>query len=323
MGHFFLHTVIGRTIIGYLLMFVVPLLMPVAFVRLVGFTGLRHLFAYEPKVSPFHRIDPRIKILYPIVVGLLSVMLNATYVYLLFLVTLIPWILVRPSRERIQVVVTMAGVPIIGMIWSQGLLHVPPANMSHMIFRFPPTISWFGTPGLDAGGLVYGLSQAGRTLVTISASLSLLMTTSPSEIIWAFYKFRMPVQAGFAFTVALRFLPQMIERVTMLLKAIEVRGYNLSRPRWYQVHLWFDYVRRVVMAVPIITVPLLIGSLRGTSVMAMVADARAFGAMKTRTMLHEHKQTRGDQVAWIALGSLAVIVIVLVSFHIGNRQSLT
>src|ERR1700730_13924961 len=77
------NTLLGRTVIGYLLMFVVPLILPALFVKLVGFQGLRHLFSYEPKDTAVHRLDPRIKIIYPVVIGILSVMLNWVYVFLL------------------------------------------------------------------------------------------------------------------------------------------------------------------------------------------------------------------------------------------------
>jgi len=317
---FFEYTLIGRTIVGYLLMFIVPFLLPALFVKLVGFEGLRHMFTYEPKMTLLHRLDPRLKILYPVTIGILSVMLNWNFVFLLLLLSLIPWMILGPSGARLRVLVTMAGVPVIGMIWSQGMFHADPTTSKHMLFAFPATIRWIGTMGLSSTGLLFGAEQAGRMLVSVSASLLLLLTTTPSEIIWAFYKFRLPPSFGFAFTVALRFLPQMIERMTLLLKAMEVRGYDLSRPKWWQIQQWPNYMRRVAVAIPTVTVPLLIGALRGTGVMAMVADARAFGASESRTMLKEHVITSTDRVAWGALTTLVVVVVTLVSFHIGNRQ---
>lgn len=190
-----------------------------------------------------------------------------------------------------------------------------------MLFAFPPTLSWLGTPGLSLTGLIYGAQQGGRVMVSASASLILLLTTKPTEIIWAFYKFRMPAAVGLAFTAALRFLPQMIERMTVLLQVMQVRGYDLTIPRWWQVYLWPDYIRRVFVCIPTVTAPLLISSLRSTSVMAMVADARAYGAQKQRTMLHEHQATWRDYSAISALGVVTLCVVLLVVFHIGNRLS--
>lgn len=311
-------TLIVQTIIGYLFMFIVPLILPVLFVKLVGFQGLRHLFSYEPKDTLIHNLDPRLKIVYPVVIGILSVLLNWNYVFVLLIVTLIPWIILRPSPARVRVTLTMVLTPVIGMIWSQGLFYVPPGGV-HLLFAFPWTIRWFGTAGLSANGMFFGAQQAGRMLVPTLASLIVLLSTTPSEIIWAFYKFRFPPVAGFAFTVALRFLPQMIERVAILQKAMQVRGYNLSAPSWWQLREWPNYIWRVLNSIPAITVALLIGSLRTTSVMAMVADARAFGSHSERVTLRQHKINNADRVAWLLLVILIVTVISLVSLHIGNR----
>jgi len=319
-SQFFLHTIVGRTIVGYALMFIVPGMLPALFIQLVGVQGLRHLFSYEPRQSIIHTLDPRLKVLYPFVIGVVSVLLNWDFVFLLFGFTLIPWVLLRTSQARMRVVITMIVTPAIGLIWSQGLFHIEDYAHPNLIFTFPWTLSWFGTPGLSATGLLYGAQQAGRVMAGAAASLILLMTTKPSEVIWAFYKFRMPAAVGLAFTAALRFLPQMIERMTVLLQVMQVRGYDLTIPRWWEVHEWPGYIARVFMCIPIVTVPLMISSLRSTAVMAMVADARAFGSHKERMMLHEHETTVADRIVLGTLVALIVTVLILISLHIGNRQ---
>src|SRR5215469_12083249 len=319
-SQFFLHTLVGRTIVGYALMFIVPGILPALFIKLVGVQGLRHLFSYAPRQSIIHRLDPRLKVLYPFVIGVLSVLLNWNFVYLLLIFTLIPWMLLRTSQVRLRVTLTMIVTPAIGLIWSQGLFYTEGGASTHMIFAFPATLVWLGTPGLSSTGLLYGAQQAGRVMVSAAASLILLLTTKPSEIIWAFYKFRMPAAVGLAFTAALRFLPQMIERMTVLLQVMQVRGYDLTIPRWWEVREWPGYISRVFMCIPIVTVPLLISSLRTTSVMAMVADARAFGSQTKRTMLKEHQTTQADIIASGLLLALIVTVAVLLLLHVGNRQ---
>jgi energy-coupling factor transporter transmembrane protein EcfT len=54
--------------------------------------------------------------------------------------------------------------------------------------------------------------------------------------------------------------------------------------------------------------------------MAMVADARAFGSNPKRTMLIEHQITLADCVAIFLLLALIFTVLILLVFHIGNRQ---
>jgi len=138
-------------------------------------------------------------------------------------------------------------------------------------------------------------------------------------VVWAFYKFRLPPAAGLAFSAALRFLPQMLERMTVLLQVVQVRGYDLTIPRRRDLHDWPGYIKRVFACIPVITVPLLIGALRNTSVMAMVVDARAFGSHNKRSTLKEHQTTLADGIALGALAAVTLGVILLVALHIGNR----
>jgi energy-coupling factor transport system permease protein len=313
-------SLIGRTILGYFLIFGVPTILPLLFIKLIGFKGLRHLFSYEPKQSIVHALDPRIKVVAPVLMGILSVFLNWDYVYILVAFTLIPWTLLRPSAKRLRVIITMVGIPVIGSIWSQGLFHTEGGATTHLLFIFPSTLSWMGTPGLSSTGLLYGLQQAGRTMAGVLAALLLLFTTTPSEVVWAFYKFRLPAAAGLAFSAALRFLPNMMERMTVLLQVVQVRGYDLTIPRWWELRKWPGYLWRVFACIPVITIPLLIGSLRTTSVMAMVVDARAFGSHDRRSNLREHQVTLADKIALALLVGLTLTVVLLVVLHIGNRQ---
>jgi energy-coupling factor transport system permease protein len=102
-------------------------------------------------------------------------------------------------------------------------------------------------------------------------------------------------------------------------RAVELRGYDLSRPRWFQVNKWLDYVRRVSRCVVLITVPLLVGSLRGTTTMALVADARGFGANRRRGSLRVHRTTAVDVAGYVILVALVATAIVLNHFRIGAR----
>lgn len=315
----FADSLLGRTIVSYLLIFTVPTLAPLAFITLIGFKGLRHLFSYEPKSSAIHRLDPRLKVVYPVLVGLVSIFLNWQFVYGLAAFTIIPWLILRPSPQRARVVTTLAVVPVIGIIWQQGLFHTT-GNQGHLVYTFAPTLSWLGTPGLSTSGLIYGLQQGGRTLAAVLASLMVMFSTTPSEVIWAFYKFRMPAQVGLAFTAALRFLPQLVERTTVLLQVVQVRGYDLSLPRWWQVYRWPAYLGRAIGVLPIVTIPLLVNALRNTAVTAMVVDARAFGSHRQRTSLRVHRVTAADIIGWLVLALLVAAVIALNVLHIANRD---
>jgi energy-coupling factor transport system permease protein len=167
--------------------------------------------------------------------------------------------------------------------------------------------------------MVFGVEQTARVLVTVSTSMLILVSTDVSDFTWAFERFRAPPQVGFALTAALRFLPEMIARTNLVLRAVELRGYDMSRPRWYQLTRWPDYARRLSRCVVLVTVPLLVGTLRGTTTMAMVADARGFGASKRRGSLRVHKTTAVDIWGYAILISLVVAALVLNHLNIGAR----
>ena len=314
-----MQSLLARTVISYLLVFAVPLLLPVLFIKLVGLGGLRELVTYEAGDTPLHRLDPRLKVLYPVAMGVLSILLSWTLMLAVFGLSVLPWLWLRPSRQRIRVLMVMVIGPALAGFWSQGMYYLPPPPI-HFLYQFPWTISWLGSPGITTYGMIFGLEQSARVLVTVSTSMLILVTTDVGDFTWAFERFRAPPQVGFALTAALRFLPEMISRTTLVLRAVELRGYDLSRPRWFQAADWPDYIRRVAHCAVLITVPLLVGTLRGTTTMAMVADARGFGVTRTRGSLRVHKLSAVDVWGYVILASLVIGALVLNHLHIGARQ---
>jgi energy-coupling factor transport system permease protein len=306
-----------KTIIAYLILFGIPLILPYMFIKLVGLGGLRDLVTYEARDTPLHKLDPRLKVLYPVAMGILSIILNWDYMLIIFGLSVIPWFWLRPSRNKVRVLMVMVIGPALTGFWSQGLYYFP--AHPHFIYQFPWTISWMGSPGITAYGMVFGLQQSARVLVTVSTSMLILVSTDVGDFTWAFERFRMPPAMGFALTAALRFLPDMISRTTLVLRAVELRGYDMSRPRFIEFLKWPNYAKRLSRAVVIITVPLLVGSLRGTTTMAMVADARGFGVNRRRGSYQEHPLTKFDIGGYVILVLLVGGAIVLNHFHLGAR----
>lgn len=318
MAGFLLHSLLGRTVISYLLVFTVPLLLPIAFFKLVGLGGLRELVTYEARDTPLHRLDPRLKVLYPIAMGILSILLTWSFMLIVFALSLLPWFWLRPSGQRIRVLLVMVIGPALGGFWDQGMYYLPSPPI-HFLYQFPPTISWMGSPGITTFGMIFGLEQSARILVVISTSMLILVSTDVGDFTWAFERFGAPPAMGLALTAAMRFLPEMISRTTLVLRAVELRGYDLSRPRWFQVGRWLGYVRRAARCAVLVTVPLLVGTLRGTATMAMVADARGFGVSRKRGSLRVHKLTAVDVGGYVVLVVLVAGAFVLNHLHIGAR----
>ena len=236
----------------------------------------------------------------------------------MFALSILPWFWLRPSRQRIRVLMVLALGPALAGFWSQGMFYLPSPPI-HFLYQFPWTISWLGSPGITTYGMIFGLEQTARVLVTVSTSMLILISTDVGDFTWAFERFGAPPQVGFALTAALRFLPELIGRTTLVLRAVELRGYDLSRPRWLEFGQWPGYARRVGRCVVLITVPLLVGTLRGTTTMALVADARGFGANRRRGSLRVHELTAVDVGGYVILVLLVAGALVLNHFQSAPR----
>jgi energy-coupling factor transporter transmembrane protein EcfT len=97
----------------------------------------------------------------------------------------------------------------------------------------------------------------------------------------------------------------MFERLNTVMRAAEARGYDFTRPgKWWRLGELWDHGMRMGSALPLLMVPILIGSLRGTGQMALVADSRAFGVSKRRTTYREVRWTTPDRVAAVTAVAL-------------------
>lgn len=314
---FLFHHIVGQTIVAYVITFVIPLIGPALFIRFVGIKGLRNVLTYEAKDTPLHQMDPRLKLLYPVFIGVVSVMLDWQWAFALFGLTLIPWAVLRPSIVRVRILSVLVLAPALLGIWSQGLYATTPNDK--LIFAFPTTMFWVGTVGLSKAGLIYGAQQAGRMMVTGSAAILMVFTTQPSDVVWATSRFFSPPRLGLAISVGVRFLPTLFERLNTVMRAAEVRGYDFSTPaNWWRFRDTWDYGRRMVRALPLLTVPILVGSLRGCGQMALVADSRAFGVNRRRTTYRVVAWRRVDRVAMA--GALVVAVGTLVLIATGHGR---
>ncbi len=95
-----MNSLFAQTVIAYLLIFAVPMVLPVLFIKMVGLSGLRALVTYEARDTPLHKLDPRLKVLYPIGMGILSILFTWKFMLMVFGLTILPWFWLRPSGRR-------------------------------------------------------------------------------------------------------------------------------------------------------------------------------------------------------------------------------
>ncbi len=239
---------------------------------------------HYPVDSPIHDLDPRIKIIitFIFIISLFLIESFTTYiVVIVFLATSI----------------YLSKVPIKFVI--RGLRPIL------MIILITFVINLLMTPGkiLFQAGFIKiteeGLKQAGfmairLTLLIMGTSL-LTLTTSPiiltdgiEALLNPFKRFGLPAhELAMMMTIALRFIPTLMEETEKIMKAQKSRGADFESG---------NIMSRAKNLVPLL-VPLFISAFRRADELAMAMEARCYRGGENRTRMRQLKITKGDYVA--------------------------
>ena len=248
---------------------------------------------YIDRPSSIHNLDPRVKIAWSVVVSILAVIFrNPALLGGLFVLTLLPWCLIRPPLSRLRWLLLLIGTTILGTMISQGFFYG----------RLPRTELLTILPGLSLckEGVIYGAIVSLRLLSVLAAGVLVAFTTYPSDLILAMTKLRVPHSFAFMLTLALRFLPETIEQGKRILVAQQLRGAGGKG------------FRATFRRFRLLLVPLLAVSLRSAWQVALAAEVRAYSPDRVPS-----KSLRLSAVDWIAMTAiflLGITGIILASF---------
>ena len=242
--------------------------------------------AYSDRPSPIHRLDPRVKIAWSVVVSFLAVILRQPWsLGALLALSIVPWCLARPPLARLRLLFAAAATMVVGSMISQGFFYsIPPRTE---LLTLLPGLS------LCEEGVLYGGVVSLRLLAVLAAGGLVVVTTHPSDLILALGRWRVPHSFAFMLALALRFLPETVEQGKRILAAQQLRGAGgrglVSAMRRFRLLL----------------VPLMATSLRSARRVALAAEVRAYSA--DRVPAKELRFARADWAvaAWLLLLSVA------------------
>lgn len=239
---------------------------------------------HYPVESPIHNLDPRAKIIMTLIfiISLFLVENFATYL----LVILFLAVAIKLSKVPVKFVI-------------KGLRPIL------MIIAITFVINLLMTPGKIIFQLGFikiteeGLRQAGfmairLTLLIMGTSL-LTLTTSPiiltdgiESLLSPFKRFGLPAhELAMMMTIALRFIPTLMEETEKIMKAQKSRGADFESG---------NIMNRAKNLVPLL-VPLFISAFRRADELAMAMEARCYRGGENRTRMRQLKISKGDYVA--------------------------
>jgi len=253
---------------------------------------------YYPGASAIHRLDPRTKIVATILYISSIFLANSFSAYLAI-------------GLFASLVVALAGIPVKMILKSLRPLW--------MIIVLTMAIHLFSTPGkviynlwwltITEEGLHQGILMTARLVFLIVMSSLLTLTTSPilltdgiERLLNPFRRWGLPAhELAMMMTIALRFIPTLLEETDRIMKAQMARGAVFSEG---------NMIKRAKSMVPLL-VPLFISAFRRADELAVAMEARCYRGGENRTRMTELEFAWRDGVAFTVSISLMAILGVM------------
>ena len=253
---------------------------------------------YYPGNSPVHRMDPRMKLILTIayIVGVFIVgNLTGYAIALAFL-----YLVVRISGIRFAYLVK--GIkPLRFILIFTFVLNLFFVEGETVLFSLG-----FVTITLEA--LRNAVFFALRLVFLVMGTSVLTLTTSPIQLtdglerlMKPLQRFRFPAhELAMMMTIALRFIPALLEETDKIKKAQMARGADFESG---------NLIARAKAMIPLL-VPLFVSAFRRANDLAMAMEARCYRGGDHRTRLRELKYTKLDLYALLATAAFIAVIVV-------------
>lgn len=258
---------------------------------------------YFPGDSPLHRLDPRTKILLAIAYIVAVFLIDTPIAFLVFTVLTVLLCII----SRISLKVIFKGVkPIIFILVFTAIINVFLTGGDG-----EPLVA-FWVIKIYKEGIIRAVFMALRVLLLIVGSCMLLTyTTSPialtdgiENLLSPLKKIGIPVHLfAMMMTIALRFIPTLIEETEKIMNAQKSRGADFTTG---------GLIKRAKALIPLL-VPLFVSSFKRAEELAVAMECRCYRGDKNRTKLVKLSFKPLD-FAWfgMALFALGAIIALMV-----------
>ncbi|MFD6439285.1 energy-coupling factor transporter transmembrane component T family protein [Peribacillus sp. NPDC060186] len=254
---------------------------------------------YVPSDSVMHKMDPRAKLLLVFLFVCVVFLANNFVSYSLLAVFTILLI----SLSKIPLRYLYNGLkPIFFLIVFTFLLHILFTKEGEVLFKY----GWFE---IYEGGLIQGLFISLRFTLLILVTSLLTLTTTPisitdgmEELLGPFKKWKMPVhELALMMSIALRFIPTLMEETEKIMKAQTARGVDFSS----------GPIRDRVKSIVPLLVPLFVSSFKRAEELATAMESRGYRGGEGRTKYRQLNWKTSDSLLMVSLGALAVMLLLL------------
>lgn len=248
--------------------------------------------------SPVHRLDPRSKILISVLLIVTLFLVGGFRGYLAGAAL----IAVVALLGRVPLRLLLRGLrPILFLLVLTVVLH------AFMSGRDSEVLAALGPLRITEEGLLLGLRMGIRLALLILISSLLTLTTSPIELTDGLERLLRPANRlgvpvhdlAMMMTIALRFIPTLMDEADRIIKAQTARGADFQQG---------GLLQRVRALVPVL-VPLFISAFRRADDLALAMEARGYRGGEGRTRFKRLRLAPRDALAGVAAAGAAALMI--------------
>lgn len=256
---------------------------------------------YYPSGSKLHSLDPRVKIVCTLLYLISLFLFDNIWGYLVATVFLV--FVIRTSKVPFKYIVRGLK-PIIMLLMITVLFNLFLNKTGKVLVEF-----WIFQ--ITEEGLKTAVFMAIRLIYLILGSSIMTFTTTPNaltdgieKLLWPLHKIKVPVhEIAMMMSIALRFIPILLEETDKIMKAQIARGADLESG---------NIIQKAKAMIPIL-VPLFVSAFRRANDLAMAMEARCYRGGEGRTKMKPLVYTNKDFAAYAI-----TIVYVIAAVMIGN-----
>lgn len=253
---------------------------------------------YYSTDSFIHKLDPRVKI-------------TGTFIYILTLFLIEHFIQYTSIIGFLALVIVVSKVPFKFMVRGlRPLIIIIIITIGINIFMTDGEILYkIGFIKVTKEGLYQAGFMGSRLILLIIGSSILTLTTKPVKLTDGIEKmlnplkvFKVPAhELAMMMTIALRFIPTLLEETDKIMKAQMARGADFESG---------NLVKRAKSLIPLL-VPLFISAFRRADELAMAMESRCYRGGENRTRMHEISYHRKDAVGIIIVLLFMILTMML------------
>ena len=254
---------------------------------------------YYPANSKLHRLDPRVKIVCTLFFLISLFCFQNIWGYIIATVFLAS--IIRISKVPFKFIVKGLR-PVIILLMITVLFNLFLTKTGTVIFEawiFKITDEGLRTAGFMTVRLIYLI--LGSSLMTFTTTPNAL-TDGIEKLLWPLRKIKFPVhEIAMMMSIALRFIPILLEETDKIMKAQIARGADLESG---------NIIQKAKAMIPIL-VPLFVSAFRRATDLAMAMEARCYRGGEGRTKMKPLVYQKKDYIAYAIMIAYFVVAVLV------------